>query len=781
MAKKKATKKGVDPKPVSTLEQKLEDPPKRTNNKNKPRDRRQQTRNENKSQSSMAPPAGSSQSVQRYDSKAARQRQDKQHFHPDVSDKKVLDVILEFDRKWRMDKNRPSRDEYLAGKNTGFFTGLYMSSSMLLKARQQIEYDPKDLPCRLLEVFAGLHPYGKLTGEMLGMKGIKTLESLALAIPQSWAAVSQGMAIWDFTAQKFDQIPFGPVFLSLTPERSQQSFDSSKATNLAKVMEKDARRIVINFITNMHDRCGTTAPYWGRHENVRDGSLVHSPQVAMEIAKYGTRLVYMIRSLPHIEGLEEMIERVVDPAPHQAYHMSKQVALNSTFKLLHNIFNRKHMLRVLHLHKTPLLDRRLLAIILRSCPLIKMVGVYDCPLFHVGDVICLLDMIHEVNVERRREQRPIVEALDFYPRYHSGMPHRGNGHQDSQTYGLTWKPRNNEIVQRGLLAIVMQAVLKSRRMKIDLLMDKDAAFMAYLSNLPMLPLKVFSFLDGLYRYLDLMKAKSKNENAKKQATYDMLKAVRLDVEYMESDWPRYYREKMATGRLFCCSCGYELLPEFFSNGAVANAPHARFCAACGLREWLDKESDHQKRQSMDILTPFFPGWDPKGFNMEAAVLQEGREFFRLGTRKAHRDPIPPMRLLDNGEFYRPEYKMELVRDRKIHDDCVQGLPDLETLLRKANTDNQVAKDEAVAADASRIVALLLKDFYPTRTGDLDAFATQRPDGGAPDHHDESQGCGRDQAQHAAAAAAVGKAYSMILSHNFESASARFGELDEEGH
>lgn len=48
---------------------------------------------------------------------------------------------------------------------------------------------------------------------------------------------------------------------------------------------------------------------------------------------------------------------------------------------------------MLHFEKTPFLDRRVLAAVLRACPNLTMLGVYDCPLIHFGDVICILDMI----------------------------------------------------------------------------------------------------------------------------------------------------------------------------------------------------------------------------------------------------------------------------------------------------------------------------------------------------------------------------------------------------
>ncbi|KAF4963944.1 hypothetical protein FSARC_8079 [Fusarium sarcochroum] len=757
MAKKKARKKGTDPNPG--------DPPKQKNNKPKS-NRRTRHKNNKSAQNNMAPTTPSQETgIQPYHSMLARKRLETEGFHNDVTDKTSNELFREFHGIWLACQRKPPRNLFLKGYVTGF-EGLYTNSNFFIDNLKLSKYDVSKLPSPILRLFAGWHPYGLLIGEMLAMQGIKQLEAINIAFPKAWGALTQGMAIWDFTVQGFHKLPYGPVLMCLTPGRSQRKFDKSEATVLIRVMEKDARNNVLKLITYIHDHCRPTAPYWGEHERARAEEMGDSPEMTVDSVRYGKRLVKMICSLPHIEGLQEKIEEIVDPKPEQDYYMSKQVALNSTFKLLHTIHNRSHLIRVIHFHKTPLLDKRLVAIILRSCSLVKMVGIYECPQLHFGDIICLLDLIHEVNLNRNEQQRPKVEALDFYPRYHAGMPYQGNGTQISEAYGLTWKTHNNDVVQRGVLAIVMQAVLKSRRMNIDVLMSKNAAFMTYLSNLPMFPGKVHGFLDGLYRYLDLMADKSNSKNAIKQATYDMVKAIKLGIENIKKDWPKYYIHRMATDLVFCSSCGYEMLPEFYSNGEIGNQPHARTCAGCILRFWLDEECDHQKQEAQNMMTVFYPDWNPKGFNLDARLLNEARGLLRMGSRKAHRSPTPSMQVRPDGSFFQSQYTIELVRNNKSHGDSVQALPDLEGLLE---SDGQRARDLAMVADAERIVALLLRDLYPEKTGALEAFASHRADGGAPDHYDESQGDGRHL-----------QSVPYQLSHNFITAMDQFGHLEEEG-
>jgi hypothetical protein len=404
---------------------------------------------------------------------------------------------------------------------------------------------------------------------------------------------------------------------------------------------------------------------------------------------------------------------------------------------------------------------------------VKVIGIYECPLIHFGDIICLLDLIHEVNLERDKQGLPRVESLDFYPRYNAGMPYFSDESREHNTYGLLWKAQQNNVVQRGVLAILLHAVLKSRRMGLGLLMDHDAAFMTYLANLPLFPMMVLDFLDGLYRYIDLQKVDPGNCNALKQATYDMSKAIRIGLEPLDKDWPNYYMKQMGIGLVFCSSCGYELLPEFYIGGELRHQPHQRTCTACYLQFWLDREWDHQKIPARDLMSVFYPDWEPKAFNVDAPLLREGSELLRMGTRKSVRDPEPSIQILPDGEQYVPPFTIEFVRDNKDHEDSVQGLPDLETLLREKRRREQKMSTVALCADTDRTVALLLRADYPQRKGTRLAFAQTRKDGAAPDHYDESQGGApsRDEMRNGG----------MHITYGWGEAAWAAHDLGEEGH
>ncbi|KAM5378059.1 hypothetical protein ACJZ2D_004670 [Fusarium nematophilum] len=714
----------------------------------RPRQRGKMARRRKTSKATASPAIERESFIEPYGAVQARARLEAEGFHPDVTDKSPDEELKSWAIKASLDLKRPTRAQFIQGHRPKFL-GTYADPRPLLRHMDLKTFLPENLPSRLLGVFAGWQTYGERMGEILAMQGLRQLETVAVAYPRGWAALATSMTRWDTVAGGVRGTPHGTVLLFLSPKYTRSDFETDHNLGSKIAQENMAAKNVSEAITEIHDECGPTAPYWGRREAKRAKGLFPNYLAAYHAKQYGRELVRSVRSLPHIEDLQGMMEGIVEPRDPDGQHTSNQVAIDDTITMLNTIYVRQRKIRVLHFHRSAFLDRRLLAVILRGCPQVKMLGVYECPLLHVGDVLCLLDVINEVNRGRSKNQ-PQITAFDFYPRYHAGTPHtEDEDHKHCATYGLTWKPARNDIVQRGLLCIVMQAALKARHMKINVLMDRHGAFMAYLLNLPMPPLKVQSFLDGLYRYLDLKSSKSKNKNALKQATYDIVKAVRMGIEKVDRDWPTYYCEYMGRTMLFCSSCGYEMLEDFFSAMARDMRPRRRVCTACTLRKGLDEENDHGKEDAKDIVGALFEDWDAYDFNDDAQPHVHGQGLLRLKTRETVRPPAPTMQIGPDGTFYQPQYEQPLVRDNKSHHDSVQNLPTLDELVSaEFQGKRNEARRLALVYDMQRAVSHLLYAFYPEAKGGLDAF---------PGYVNENQGERRPIAE------------TLKLSNNFASA------------
>lgn len=405
---------------------------------------------------------------------------------------------------------------------------------------------------------------------------------------------------------------------------------------------------------------------------------------------------------------------------------------------MNKIFEKQALIRVLHFQKTPFLDRRIVAIILRSCPHVEMIGIYDCPLIHFGDVLCLLDLIHEINKERRRKGLPLIKAFDFFPRFYGGMPYQ---HATADTYGLTWGPDSLEIVQRGFFGIILKAFMKARTMKLDLLFGKGQAFCDFLYNVPNYTLAVVTFLDALHRYVDLQRRRNPSENESKQAIYDMLKPVRLGLERVESDWPHWYTQIMGNRNIFCSSCGYEMLQEFFTALSRRDRPLTRVCAGCLLQRRLDLEIDHLKREKGHILDSLLPGHDGLQFNKDAPLGQGARGLIRLESTVSKRPPSPLIFVSDEGDVHAPQYTEPLLRDNKVHYDSLQSLPGLGEVVGGAAFAAKWAEamDRCRKLDMySRLVRRVSQESDGAMGGRKPRLSDRRMDGGMPDHVDERQ-------------------------------------------
>ncbi|VTT75298.1 unnamed protein product [Fusarium fujikuroi] len=665
----------------------------------------------------------------RYGPKESRERLESQGYHPSVTSMSKEEVEASYEEKCKKSLYKPDySDYYNKGKEQGF-QGRYTSDmNLLIKTTGSSLESKHDTSELTKEVFDGTHPQGLLIAQQLASLGIKHLEKLALARPHEWDALSKGMAIWDFTTNKFHGEPSGHVFLCLFPKISQRAFSGSPAHEENREQEKGTRKDIINLVNSIHSECGPTErPAWHAKERLKMQTEGLSPEV-LRCRNSGTKpplvVINMTRSIPDTSNLEDMMRDYVDQPENLDYYMSKPIALKNMFGLLTNIFNRRTNIRVLHFQKTPLLDRRLLACILRACPHVTTIGIYQCPLIHFGDIVCLLDLIHEVNLKRSSQGLPLVEALDFYPLYQAGMPfkvptadnltkvekQRGMEPAGREThgYGITWTHMDLEVVQRGVFAILLKTVLKARKMGIRLLIDKDAAFMKYLSDIPMLPGIIFQFLDGLYRYLDLKEAGSKDHAAMRRAKYDMVLAVRTGLQppnYNSLD-PSYDDTRKVTS-IFCRSCGYKMLDIFFCPRQVRNRPDPQDCAGCTFQGLLDHQSDHQKQHDISLMGLFLEkDWNPKGFNVDAPVHDDGQELLSLQPRKTTHD-IPQMVLLPNGNFDRPSLQEQLICEHKKNNDCLQGLATLQDLLLQKDAQKTQAKNYALHIDACRALSIIM--------------------------------------------------------------------------
>jgi hypothetical protein len=195
-------------------------------------------------------------------------------------------------------------------------------------------------------------------------------------------------------------------------------------------------------------------------------------------------------------------------------------------------------------------------------------------------------------------------------------------------------------------------------------------------------LAIPTFLDGLYRYLDL--EGSSKVNDRMEALFDLLKPVNHGLAKRTKDDTRWYRNKMGMKHVYCSSCGYQLLEDFFDNVNLAEAADLRVCAGCSLQVLLDREGNRRRfyeRRFIEKLVAW-PGYESDVPNAKAPLYRNGRSLVALyeGRRVDHN--LLPL------NAPREQRELPPLTEYGITEDSLQELPKLSDLMG----DSQEAAD-----------------------------------------------------------------------------------------
>ncbi|KAJ4164450.1 hypothetical protein LMH87_006126 [Akanthomyces muscarius] len=508
--------------------------------------------------------------------------------------------------------------------------------------------------------------------------GFKSAFSLALTSKRLWVILAGSVNYFDFYAGRLQNLGPSGVFVSVTPEFTLQEMMATRLTdpygfkaatpftdwhNAAITREEDA----VNTLFMVRQRL--------RAEAKKSKNGPQQPIPAFLDAIFNQSTLRAILALKDIDAIFKANQFVSLPAD-SIFEPQMIYAATRLQLLLIQIYNQRNNIQVLHLHKTPFLDRRVLAIVLRACPKIIMLGVYNCPLIHFGDLVPILDLIYEINEERRLKNMPLIAGFDFFPSFHPGLT---VPQAQYPIYGLAPDSMDLDIVQRGVYAILLKGYLKSRHMRLKLLFEPGRALKAFLFRLPNPPLSMATFFDGLYRYLD----GEASLVQRRQALFDLTKPIRLGLEQNLDD-ETWSQEEMGRYLPFCSSCGYEMLYELFPVGTRRVYPQRRICAACSLQDLLDRQPHDMRDWKIGMLAKIMPDWDGKVFNRDAPIGHQtspGSDLMHLQTTAASREEVSPLHVGPDGQLAATRHVIQLLRDNKYTTDSLQNLPSLHDLVQ----------------------------------------------------------------------------------------------------
>ncbi|KAK2009554.1 hypothetical protein LZ32DRAFT_683056 [Colletotrichum eremochloae] len=272
-------------------------------------------------------------------------------------------------------------------------------------------------------------------------------------------------------------------------------------------------------------------------------------------------------------------------------HYLREVSYN--IPILRSLNQYGGALKNLRLHKVPMMDTRIVEMILLSCPQLEILGVINCELLHVGHLIPLLDLFHWNS--KRMAKKPV--SLQFYPRTYFGPLNNRLG-----THIVSWDPVNVNVLT-SFFATVFLAVMKAFPMGIDLL-SKSQEFRRFFDLVPMKPGQGAAFLHHVFTWID---------SAMSPPSYALLPNIvkeGLEDQVLMSllqgcDQKMKHRQRNEQFKQHTCSqCSNTLIRAFFRPEMDIRRPAHWICRICDLQYALNGENHHQLIEKRELLNTF---------------------------------------------------------------------------------------------------------------------------------------------------------------------------------
>jgi hypothetical protein len=142
------------------------------------------------------------------------------------------------------------------------------------------------------------------------------------------------------------------------------------------------------------------------------------------------------------------------------------------------MYNFADYFKNLQLHRIPFLTPDLLALLIPNMRNLEVLGVYKCPLIHIGHTMRLLDII---KTDKPLEKENQV-YLDFFPNYHVGPKYYPGYAYHTGSYGVMWDNWNAD-TRLAIWALVSRILPKALDQGIDLT-GPNTAFRKWLEKSP---------------------------------------------------------------------------------------------------------------------------------------------------------------------------------------------------------------------------------------------------------------------------------------------------------
>ncbi|GJD02982.1 hypothetical protein ColKHC_11807 [Colletotrichum higginsianum] len=255
-------------------------------------------------------------------------------------------------------------------------------------------------------------------------------------------------------------------------------------------------------------------------------------------------------------------------------------------------------LKALRLYEVPMMDLRIIEMILMTCPKLEIMGIIKCELLHVGHINDILDLVHWNS--KRVAKKPM--NLQFYPRAYSNQRNNCIG-----THAVSWDPLNVNVLT-GIFATVFLAVMKALPMGIDLL-SKDQEFRRFFDLVPMKPGQGAVFLHHLFTWIDAATSPPSYVLLPDDVKEDLEDQVVMSL-LMGCDQKMKRRQRREHFQKHTCSrCSNTFIRPFFRPEMDTRRLAYWVCRICDLHYALNGETHHRLTEKRDLLDTFLSAPD----------------------------------------------------------------------------------------------------------------------------------------------------------------------------
>ncbi|PQE03343.1 ribosomal L36 protein [Rutstroemia sp. NJR-2017a BBW] len=245
-------------------------------------------------------------------------------------------------------------------------------------------------------------------------------------------------------------------------------------------------------------------------------------------------------------------------------------------------------------HRIPFLSCHVLELLIPQMRKLKVLGIYQCQLIHLGEGLALLDIL-KTDRPRGRENQV---ALDWSPNYHQGPTVKDMKVGIPYSYGVSWDDTGSVVsdTRIAIWQLVNSIILQARMQDIDF-EGPHTAFRMWLEKSP-----CWEVDQTLKIILD---PNSTLHDVVAWVAFPEFKGLPERIEGPKKLGNKPEGSLWMLDIYTCGDCGAQIPGVYFNYAQIRkyqlDSVDRPSCMGCMLSDYLDIEEDHYKRRKRTII------------------------------------------------------------------------------------------------------------------------------------------------------------------------------------